>query len=119
MDQVQSLGHHRERAQAEHVHLDQAEVLDIVLVELDDSAPLHGRRLDRRDVHQRLAGDQHPAVVDGEVARKVLDLTAELEELLPALRPQIRRRHGAGHRVLDIFGEPSVHTFGQTVEQLG
>src|SRR6202011_1938251 len=76
-------------------------------------------RLDRRDVHQRLAGDQHPAVVDGEVAWKVLDLAAQLEELLPALRPHVRRRHGAGHRVFDVFGEPSVHPLGQTVEQLG
>src|SRR2546430_3056761 len=36
LGQLQRLGHDGEGAQAEHVHLDEAEVLDVVLVELDD-----------------------------------------------------------------------------------
>ena len=118
-NQLQRLGDDRERAQPEHVHLDEAKVFDVVLVELDDAASLHRRRLNRHDVHQRLAGDQHPAVVDRKVTREVLHLAAQRKELLPALRPHVGRRHRAGHRVLDVFGEPTVHAFGQPVDELG
>ncbi len=53
------------------------------------------------------------------MARKVLHLAAQLEELLPTLRPHIRRWHGAGHRVSHVLGEPAVHAFRQPVDQLG
>ena len=119
LDQLQRLGHDRECAEAEHVHLDQAQVLDVVLVELDDAPPLHRRRLDRRDVHQRLAGHEHAAVVDRQMTWKLDDLATQLEKLLPALRPHVRRRHRPLHRVFDVLGEPAVDAFGQAVEQLG
>ena len=119
LDQLEGFGHHRQGAQAQHVHLDQAQVFDVVLVELDDAAPFHRRGLDRRDVDQWLAGDEHAAVVDREVAGKLDDLAAQLEELLPALRPHIGWGHRTSHRVLDVFGKPAVYTFGQAVEQLG
>src|SRR4029077_16295425 len=73
----------------------------------------------RREPHQRLACHQHAAVVDGEMARKVLHLAAQLEELLPALRPHVRGRHGAGHRVLAVLCEPTVHHIGQSTDELG
>ena len=118
LDQLQRLGDDRERAQPEHVHLDQAQVLDVVLVELDDPPALHRRRLDRHDVDERLPGDQHAAVVDRKVAGKVDHLAAQLEELLPALRPHLRWRDRSGHRVLDVLGEPPIDAFGEPVEQL-
>ena len=116
LDQVQRLGHDRKRAKAEHVHLDETEVFDIVLVELDDPPSLHSGRLDGRDVDQRLAGDEHASVVDREVARKFDHLAAELEELLPALRAHVGWWNGPEHRVLDVFGEPAVDALGQPVE---
>ena len=119
LDQVQRLGDHRQRAQAEHVHLDQAQVLDVVLVELDDPPPFHGCRLDRGDVDQRLSGDQHSSVVDREVARKLDHLAAQLEELPPALRPHFGRWHRPLHRILDVLGEPPVDALGEAVEELG
>ena len=76
LDQLQGFGHDRQRAQAEHVHLDQTEIFDVVLVELDDTSSLHCRRLHRRDIDQRLAGDEHAAVVDRQVAGKLDDLAA-------------------------------------------
>ena len=118
-NQLQRLGDHRERAQPEHVHLDQPEVFDIVLVELDDATSLHRRRLDRHDVHQGLTGHEHAAVVDRKMTREVLHLAAQREELLPALWPHVGRRHRAGHRVLDVFREPSVDALGQPVDELG
>ena len=98
LDQLQRLGDDRQRAQPEHVHLDQAEVLDVVLVELDDPPALHRRRLHRHDVDERLPGHQHAAVVDRQVTGKVDHLPAQLEELLPALRPHLRRWHRTRHR---------------------
>src|SRR5450759_3319903 len=109
-DQLERFGDDRERAQPEHVHLDQAKVLDIVLVELNDPPPLHRRRFDRHDIDERLSRDQHAAVVDREVTRKIDHLPAQLEELLPALRPQLRWWYGARHRILDVFGDCLLYT---------
>ena len=68
----------RERPQAEQVHLDEAEVLDVALVELHDVAVGHRRALDRHRVHERQRGDEHPAVVDREMPREVGDREREL-----------------------------------------
>src|SRR5437762_3487738 len=48
LDELETFGDDGEGSQPEHVHLYEAEVLDVVLVELDDAPPLHRRRLDRR-----------------------------------------------------------------------
>ena len=74
LDQVERLRHHREHAQAEHVHLDQPELLHVVLVELDDHPARHGGALHRHDVDQWFAGDKHSSHVDGEMAREFQDL---------------------------------------------
>src|SRR5690349_20956078 len=119
LDQVERLGDDRQCAQSQHVHLDQAEVFDVVLVELDDAPAFHRGWLDRRDVDQWLAGDEHAPVVDRKVARELDDLTAQLEELLPALGAHVRRRNRPLHGILDVFGEPPVDALCQPVEQLG
>ena len=76
LDELERLRHYRQGAQAEHVHLDQPKVLDVVLVELHDAPAFHRRRLHWRDVDQRLSGDEHPSVVDGQVARELDHLSA-------------------------------------------
>ena len=118
-DELETFRDDGECSQPEHVHLDEPEVLDVVLVELDDPSSFHRRRLDRRDVHQRLAGHEHSAVMDRKVAREVDHLAAQLEEVLPALRPHVGRRDRAEHRVLDVLAEPAIYAFRQPVEHLG
>src|SRR3989475_2034318 len=70
--------HKRERAQAEQIHLDKAEVLDVALVELHDVAVRHRRTLDRHGVDERQRGNEHPAVVDRQMSREVGDGKGEL-----------------------------------------
>src|SRR5437773_2093510 len=70
----------RQRAQAEEIHLYEAEVLDVALVELHDVAVGHRRALDRHGIHERLRGDEHAAVVDRQVAWEVGDGERELAE---------------------------------------
>ena len=52
------------------------------------------------------------------MAREIDDLSAQLEELKPALRPHLERWHCAGHRFREVLGEPSIDAFGEPVEQL-
>jgi len=65
-DLVQRVGHRGLHPDAEHVELEHAHHLDIVLVEL---AHRHAQpaRLDRGSVEQPRAGQQHPARVQGHV----------------------------------------------------
>ena len=67
-DQVEGLAHAGEHAEAEHVHLEDAEGVQVVLVPLDLGAPLHGRVGDGDHLGERAAGDHHAARVLGEVA---------------------------------------------------
>src|SRR3546814_1927816 len=46
-----------EHAQRQHVHLDEAQSLQVVLVPFDDRAVRHGGVLDGHDLLQRMAGD--------------------------------------------------------------
>ena len=51
--------------QAEHVHLEQAQRIEIVFVPLDDRALGHGRIFDRHDFIQAAAGNDEAADVLG------------------------------------------------------
>ena len=83
LDEVEALRDRRERAQPEQIHLDEPDVLDVVLVELHDHPSRHGRPLHRHDVDERLAGDEHAADMDAQMARRALDPTEDVDELLP------------------------------------
>ena len=73
------MGHRRLHPDAEHVELEQAEVLHVVLVEL-----AHGvageARLDRGAVEQGGVGEQHPAGVHGDVAGQAVEPLGEAEQ---------------------------------------
>ena len=56
--------------------------------------------------------------MNGEVTWKVDDLSTQLEELEPALRSHLLRRHRAGHRFRKVLGEPPVDPFREPVEEL-
>ena len=49
VDEVQRLADGRQHAEPEHVHLEEPEGFEVVLVPLDDGAILHGRVLDRHE----------------------------------------------------------------------
>ena len=118
LDQVQALGDGGEGAQPQQVHLDETEILDVVLVELDHHPALHGGALHRDHVDQRLAGDQHPADVDGEMPGRALDGSQDLEELPPRQGPAggVRLQAGRLQGVLHPPLSPAVDGLGQPVD---
>ena len=73
-DLVDALLDRREHAEPEQVDLQEAGVGARVLVPLAELAALHRGRLDRDELDERAARDDHPARVLGEVARQAGDL---------------------------------------------
>ena len=71
----------REVAQAEHVHLHQAEILDVILVELADDHSFGGY-FEGREVGDGIAGDDDSAEVDAEVAGEAVYELTGIEQLL-------------------------------------
>jgi len=70
-----------ERAQAQQVHLEQPQRLDVRFVPLDDGPTRHRRVLDGHQVDHRLVPQQEPAGVDREVARELAELRGQLAEV--------------------------------------
>ena len=87
VDEAERLADRRQHAEAEHVHLQQAEGFEVVLVPLDDGAVVHGRVLDRHEFGQGPARDDEAADVLREVPREAEYLVDEVQELTgdPAL----------------------------------
>jgi len=81
----------RQRAQAEEVELDQPDRFDVVLVELRDQAFAAGFREHRRVVRQRAGCDDDAAGMAAGVARQVLELEREIDQLLDVLIGRIQR----------------------------
>ena len=68
-----------EHAQPQHIHLDEPQRLQIILVPLDHRAVFHGGVLDGNDLAQRLAGDDEPARVLGQVAWETVQLLGQFQ----------------------------------------
>nr|WP_258016942.1 hypothetical protein [Nocardioides marinisabuli] len=83
LDLGEGVRHRRLHPDAEHVELEQAEVLDVVLVELAHREAgvrcLHGGA-----VEQGRVGEQHPAGVHRDVARQPVEALDELEHQVEA-----------------------------------
>ena len=81
----------REHPEREQVDLDEAKVIHVVLVPLQDRACVHPGGLDRRRVNQRVVRDHEPPHVDRGVAGKTLDLRSEVHQVthrrVPRLNP--------------------------------
>ena len=71
-------------AQAEEVHLEQAELGDVVHVELRDELGL-ALLLQRQVLGERLVADHHGGRVDGVVADEALEAHGEVDDLLDLL----------------------------------
>ncbi len=117
---LEGLGHQAQGAQAEEVDLDEAGVLDVVLVPLHHHPSGHGGRLQRHQLGQRPAGDDHAADVDGEVARAAVDLAAEVHQQLPRQVAQLvlEARH-LGQLGRDAGRVAAVEGVADLVEELG
>ena len=79
-------GHH---AEAEEIDFDQAEVVAVFFVPLDDVAADHGGALEGNDFVEVALADDHAAGVLAEVAGEILDAFAELEVFGDALVAEV------------------------------
>ena len=79
LQQSEALADAGEHAEAEHIDLEQAERIEIVLVPFDDGAVLHGGVADGDDLGQRPARQHEAADMLGEMAREADQLLRELE----------------------------------------
>ena len=80
--QVEHVVQRRQHAESEQVELHQPGRRAVVLVPLQDGAVLHPRPLDGAHLDDRPVAHHHPAGVDAEVPREVLDLVGERDDLL-------------------------------------
>ena len=81
-DQVDRVVQGAEHAEPEQVELHQPGGGAVVLVPLQHAALVHPAPLDRAHLDHRAVADHHPAGVDPEVARHVLDLEREVDHRL-------------------------------------
>ena len=102
-----------ECAQSQEVHLEEAQLLDAVLVPLDDGAVRHGAVLDGDQMADRLMAEQEPTGMDGEVTGKVEDLVRESEEVLVDGKLGVESRTGENFGRHRLVGREYL---GQTIE---
>ncbi len=79
LQQSEGLADAGEHAEAEHIDLEQAERIEIVLVPFDDGAVLHGGIADGHHFRQRPARQHEAADMLGEMAGKADQLLGQLE----------------------------------------
>ncbi len=82
LEEIEALRQRRQHAEREHVDLEQAERVEIVLVPFDGGALLHRRIHDGSDLVKPVAGDDEAAAVLGEMARKAGQFARHLEREL-------------------------------------
>ena len=100
-DQLDGLVDHVEVAQAEEVHLQQAERLDVVHRELRHDLLVGALLLERHDVEQRLGADDDARGVDRVGARQALERARQVEDLLrDRVRVHLAAQLGAGLEAL-------------------
>ena len=80
-DEIDGVVQGAEHAQAEEVELDEPGGRAVVLVPLQHAAPGHATPFDRAHLDDGAIADDHAPRVDAEVAREVLDLACELEDI--------------------------------------
>ena len=119
-DQLQAILEHGHHAQAEQVHLDDAEIGAVLLVPLHHGAAGHGGALQRHHVIQLPLADHHAAGVLAEMTRQVLDAHAQLEIPGDARMANVetrvlkRMRHG----VVLAAPLPMAHQAGEPSQRL-
>ena len=118
LDQVEALADGREHAQGQAIDLEDAQLVEVVLVPLDDGAVGHGGVFDGHQFAQRPARHDHAAGVLREMPRKADQLADQLDQL-PARRstsgsmPASRHRCGQVGLVVEML-----QPLGQRVDPL-
>ena len=77
--QVEGAAQAGQHAEPQHIDLEDAERVDVVLVPFEHRAAVHRRVADHREFDQRPAGDDEAADVGGEVAGEALEFLRELQ----------------------------------------
>ena len=110
-DPVQRLAQGGQHAQGQHVHLHQAQGVQIVLVPLDDAAFGHAGVFNRHHAAQGASGQHEAPCVLAQVTRKTLQGLAQLQPLThhPDLRikahlGQAQRQHLSTFRPVQVLG---------------
>ena len=85
-DQLERLPNGGQHPQRQAVHFENALHVEIVLVPFDHGAVRHRRVLNRNDLAQRPARDDHPADMLTEMAREAEQLLDENHQLLSESR---------------------------------
>ncbi len=110
-DPLDALLHERQHAERQKVDLDEARVVAGILVPLAHHAVFHGGALERYDLHERPARDDHPAHVLRYVPRQPRDLLGELTQLFPERRAPAACESGELVQFVSQSAGPSVRQF--------
>ena len=96
LDQIQRLTQATQHAEPEHVDLQDAERVEIVLVPFDKGAVGHGAVADRHHLIEPAARDDEAADMLRQMPREAVDLLRERRDLAhaPALRIEAAARDG-------------------------
>ena len=118
--QIERLADARQHAEAEHVDLENAERVEIVLVPFDEGAVRHRAIADRHHLVEPAARDDEAADMLRQVAREAVDLGGQRRDLAHARAVRIEaaaldrvRRHGAAAAAPDRRGQRADGVFGQ------
>ena len=95
-EQIERLAQGREHAQREHIHLEQAQGIEVVLVPLDDGAVFHGGVFDRHQARQRAPREHKATHVLRAVARKANQLGRKFQPLAHRKRLCVEAQLGQG-----------------------
>ncbi len=122
LDQVEAFADAGQHSQCEHVDLEDAELVDVVLVPFDEGAVVHRAVADRHRLGQRPFGEDEPADMLREMARHPDQLLGELHRALEVWVAKVEARvlgarapvelglhappDGRGERAADIFAQP-------------
>ena len=117
VDEVERLADRRQHAEAEHVHLEEPQGFEVVLVPLDDGTVVHGRVLDRHEFGQGAARDDEAADVLRQVPGEAEYLVHEVEELAGDLALWVEAS-GSKARVDRFALVPPGHGLRQQVDQV-
>ena len=116
-EKLEALAKAAQHAEPEHVHLEDPERLEVVLVPLDHGAPGHRGGADRNHLVEPSLADDEPPGMLGEVARKSDEGPGHGEGMpqpgRPRIEPEGPHRLVARHLAAGVGGQHGGHLLGQ------